>query len=103
LGNGRAIALGAARQGAGVAVTDIDGGAAQMTADMAAETGVASYALTSDAADPDACETTVTWAAEVLGGLDALVLSTSANRLARSNRTTQVYTRCRRWTFGQIT
>jgi NAD(P)-dependent dehydrogenase (short-subunit alcohol dehydrogenase family) len=75
LGNGRAIALGAARQGAAVAVTDIDGGAAQMTADMAAETGVASYALTSDAADPDACEMAVTWAAEVLGGLDALVLN----------------------------
>jgi NAD(P)-dependent dehydrogenase (short-subunit alcohol dehydrogenase family) len=75
LGNGRAIALGAAQQGAAVAVTDIDGGAAQMTADMAAETGVASYALTSDAADPDACETAVTWAAEVLGGLDALVLN----------------------------
>ena len=75
MGNGRAIAVGAARQGASVAVTDIDGDAAQATADMAAETGVASYALTSDAADPDAGETAVTWAVDVLGGLDALVLN----------------------------
>ena len=75
MGNGRAIALGAARQGAAVAVTDIEGDAAQITADMAAETGVASYALTSDAADPDACQAAVTWAVDVLGGLDALVLN----------------------------
>jgi NAD(P)-dependent dehydrogenase (short-subunit alcohol dehydrogenase family) len=75
MGNGRAIALAAARHGAAVAVTDIDGGAAQATADMVGETGVAGYALTSDAADPDACETAVTWAVDVLGGLDALVLN----------------------------
>ena len=75
MGNGRATALAAARHGAAVVVTDIDGGAAQATAAMVGETGVAGYALTSDAADPDACETAVTWAVDVLGGLDALVLN----------------------------
>jgi NAD(P)-dependent dehydrogenase (short-subunit alcohol dehydrogenase family) len=75
MGNGRAIALCAARHGAAVAVTDIDGAAAQATADLAAEAGVVSYALASDAADPEAGETAVTWAVDVLGGLDALVLN----------------------------
>ena len=75
MGNGRAIALGAARHGAAVAVTDIDGGAAQVTADLIRENGVASFALASDAADPDACAAAVTWAVGVLGGLDALVLN----------------------------
>lgn len=75
LGNGRAIAVAAAQQGAAVAVTDLDGGAAQVTADLVLETGAAGFALTSDAGDPDACAVAVQWAIEVLGGLDALVLN----------------------------
>jgi len=75
MGNGRAIAVLAAGQGAAVAVTDVDADAAEATAAMVRACGVAGSALVSDAADVDACAEAVTWAAEVLGGLDALVLN----------------------------
>lgn len=75
MGNGRAIALSAARHGAAIAISDLDGPAAQLTASLiAAESGTA-HALASDAADPEACEQVVEWAVEVLGGLDGLVLN----------------------------
>ncbi len=75
MGNGRAIALTAARRGASVAISDLDGPAAQVTADLIAAEGGASYALAADAADPAACVRTVEWAAAALGGLDGLVLN----------------------------
>jgi len=75
VGNGRAIAVAAGRHGAAVAVSDIDEGAAQISADLVREAGSAGFALGSDAGDPDACAAAVTWAVAVLGGLDALVLN----------------------------
>jgi NAD(P)-dependent dehydrogenase (short-subunit alcohol dehydrogenase family) len=75
LGNGRAIALAAAAQGAAVAVSDIDGAAAQATADMVTAAGGVAHAIAADAADVDACAGTVEWAVGVLGGLDGLVLN----------------------------
>jgi NAD(P)-dependent dehydrogenase (short-subunit alcohol dehydrogenase family) len=75
MGNGRAIALAAARQGAAVAISDLDGSAAELTAALIQAEGHASHALVSDAADPHACPHVVEWAAEVLGGLDGLVLN----------------------------
>jgi NAD(P)-dependent dehydrogenase (short-subunit alcohol dehydrogenase family) len=75
MGNGRAIAVLAAREGASVAVTDIDEGAAQETAQLVDEAGGKGHALASDAGDAAACEGAVRWAAETLGGLDALVLN----------------------------
>src|SRR3954468_8685138 len=75
MGNGRAIAVLAAREGAAVAVTDIDEAAAQETARLVAEAGGNGHALASDAADADAAAAAVDWAAGVLGGLDALVLN----------------------------
>jgi len=75
MGNGRAIAVGAARHGAVVAVSDVDGAAAQVTADIITGAGGAAHAFTADAADPDACALTVEWAADAMGGLDGLVLN----------------------------
>ena len=75
LGNGRAIAVEAAREGATVAVSDIDTDAAEATAALVREAGGTAHVLVSDAGDPAACERTVVDAAEALGGLDALVLN----------------------------
>lgn len=75
LGNGRAIAVVAGREGASVAVTDIAPDAAEQTADLVRADGATAHALGSDARDPDACAAAVQWAHDVLGGLDALVLN----------------------------
>jgi NAD(P)-dependent dehydrogenase (short-subunit alcohol dehydrogenase family) len=75
MGNGRAIAVTAARHGALVAVSDLHEAAAQLTADLITAEKGTSYAFRSDAADPAACAQTVEWAVGVLGGLDGLVLN----------------------------
>jgi len=74
-GNGRAIAVTAARHGAAVAVTDVDADSAQVTADLVRQAGGTAVALVADAADPEACAAAVDQAAAALGGLDALVLN----------------------------
>ena len=74
-GNGRAIAVAAAREGADVAVTDIDPEAARLTADLVRNVGVAGVSLRADAEDPASCAGAVDWAVASLGGLDALVLN----------------------------
>jgi NAD(P)-dependent dehydrogenase (short-subunit alcohol dehydrogenase family) len=74
-GNGRAICLLAAREGATVAVTDVVGEAAERTAELVRSDGGAAHALANDAADPDSGRVSVDWACEVLGGLDGLVLN----------------------------
>lgn len=74
-GNGRAVAIAAARAGAAVAVTDIDEGAARLTADLARAEGQPAHHRVSDAADAGAGADAVTWATDVLGGLDGLVLN----------------------------
>jgi NAD(P)-dependent dehydrogenase (short-subunit alcohol dehydrogenase family) len=73
LGNGRAIAVEAAREGAAVAVSDVDRAAAEATAVLIA--GGSAHVIVADAADAGACASTVATAAELLGGLDALVLN----------------------------
>ena len=75
LGNGRAVAVAAAREGAAVAISDIDRAAAEETARLVEGVGGKAVVLVSDAADADACVATVTDAALALGGLDALVLN----------------------------
>ena len=60
LGNGRAISVLAAREGAAVACADRDAAAAVVLADVAA---------------PDACAAVVTDSAAALGGLDGVVLN----------------------------
>lgn len=74
-GNGRAIAVEAARAGASVVVTDVVEESARTTADLCAAEGVAAHALRCDVIDPEDCTAAVTAAAGLLGGLDALVLN----------------------------
>lgn len=76
IGIGRASCVLAAREGATVAVADLDLAAAQGTADLIAEEGGTAVALAGDAADPADSARIVTDAAGALGGLDALVVNT---------------------------
>jgi len=74
-GNGRAVAMLAAREGAAVAVTDIDGEAAKVTADLVAAEGSSAYWRVVDSSDPTSGATAVEWAVEAMGGLDGVVLN----------------------------
>src|SRR3954470_15783417 len=56
VGNGRAIAVLCAREGASVACVDVDGQAAEFTADLCSKEGTASAAVVADVRDADACE-----------------------------------------------
>jgi NAD(P)-dependent dehydrogenase (short-subunit alcohol dehydrogenase family) len=74
-GNGRAIAVLAAREGAAVVCADRDQAAAEVTAGLLrAERGRAEVVV-ADVADPRSCATVVDESAAVLGGLDGLVLN----------------------------
>jgi hypothetical protein len=64
IGNGRAISVLAAREGAAVACADRDAGAAEATAVVLA-----------DVASPQECASVVAESAAALGGLDGLVLN----------------------------
>jgi NAD(P)-dependent dehydrogenase (short-subunit alcohol dehydrogenase family) len=75
MGNGRAMAILAAREGAFVACADLDAAAAHDTVERIEREGLRAVALVADVADPDACDALVTQAAERLGGLDGLVLN----------------------------
>jgi NAD(P)-dependent dehydrogenase (short-subunit alcohol dehydrogenase family) len=75
VGNGRAIAIAAARGGASVACADRDAEAAEETARLVAETGAAGAVIVADVADEAGCAATVEQAAGALGGLDGLVLN----------------------------
>lgn len=74
-GNGRAITVLAAREGAAVAVSDIDIAAAEVTASLVVAEGGDVCTLQVDVSDAAACVAHVQAAAEALGGLDALVLN----------------------------
>lgn len=87
-GNGRAVAVLAAREGAAVAVSDVDLESAEETASLVVAEGADAYTLQVDVADPDACLAHVQVAAESLGGLDALVLNVGIGRGRRLEGTT---------------
>jgi NAD(P)-dependent dehydrogenase (short-subunit alcohol dehydrogenase family) len=72
MGNGRAIALRVAAEGAAVAVTDRNLDSARETV---AALGGPGIALQADAADPDECRQAVDDAVAALGTLDAVVLN----------------------------
>src|SRR6266567_6726287 len=75
MGNGRAIAMLAAREGAAVACADVDETAARETAErIGAEQGHAEV-LVADVARAEDCAADVTDAEARLGGLDGLVLN----------------------------
>jgi NAD(P)-dependent dehydrogenase (short-subunit alcohol dehydrogenase family) len=80
LGNGRAISVLAAREGAAVACADRDADAAEATAALVRAEGVSSEGqaaavVLADVAAPDACAAVVAISAAALGGLDGLVLN----------------------------
>ncbi|WP_326649755.1 MULTISPECIES: SDR family oxidoreductase [unclassified Streptomyces] len=75
VGNGRAISVLAAREGASVACADIAPDAAAATARLVTAEGSPSVALVADATDPEQTAALVAEAARELGGLDALVVN----------------------------
>jgi len=75
VGNGRAISMLAAREGAGVACADLDAGAASATVEMVAVEGGEAVAITADASQPEQCADMISEANASLGGLDGLVLN----------------------------
>ncbi len=75
IGNGRAISVLAAREGAAVACADRHQGAAEETARLVRAEGASAAVLIADVADPLACTPLVTDAAAALGGLDGVVLN----------------------------
>lgn len=75
LGNGRAIALLAAREGAALACADRDSTSAGITADLIEEANGRAMAMTVDVADPEQVRGMVVAAREELGQLDGLVLN----------------------------
>ena len=74
-GNGRAIAVAAARAGAAVVVSDKDVHAAEETVALVHAEGAVAHAVQADVADADACAQMVADARDALGGLDGLVLN----------------------------
>lgn len=74
-GNGRAIAILAAREGAELVCADVDADAAAETARLIGLDGGSAVDLCADAADPDGCAAMVDGAVEALGGLDGIVVN----------------------------
>lgn len=72
-GNGRAIAVLAAREGATVACADVDVESAGVTAALVEAEGSTATVLDADVTDAEACERVVADAAEAMGGIDGLV------------------------------
>jgi NAD(P)-dependent dehydrogenase (short-subunit alcohol dehydrogenase family) len=75
MGNGRAIAVLAAREGATVTCADLDKGAAEETARLVGDAGGTAHVLVGDVADEEVCAAFVGDAAAAMGGLDGLVLN----------------------------
>jgi NAD(P)-dependent dehydrogenase (short-subunit alcohol dehydrogenase family) len=75
IGNGRAISVLAAREGAAVACADRDAAAADATALLVRGEGRTAAVVLADVASPEACASVVTESAAALGGLDGLVLN----------------------------
>jgi NAD(P)-dependent dehydrogenase (short-subunit alcohol dehydrogenase family) len=73
VGNGRAISVLAAREGAAVACADIDSASAKDTAALVDAEGAGSAVVIGDVTREDDCARIVEEAAEALGGLDGLV------------------------------
>lgn len=74
-GNGRAIAILAAREGAAVACADVSRDAAEATAAAIHEEGGTAEVLVADVADPESCPELVERSRDALGGLDGVVLN----------------------------
>jgi NAD(P)-dependent dehydrogenase (short-subunit alcohol dehydrogenase family) len=73
IGNGRAISVLCAREGAAVACVDRDRAAAEETARMVVDEGGTAPVVVGDVADDAACALVVAESADALGGIDGLV------------------------------
>jgi NAD(P)-dependent dehydrogenase (short-subunit alcohol dehydrogenase family) len=87
MGNGRAISVDAAAEGAAVVVADRDGAAAEATADLVRASGGTAHVVVVDVADAAACGAAVERAGELLGGLDALVCNVGIGKGRRLDGT----------------
>jgi NAD(P)-dependent dehydrogenase (short-subunit alcohol dehydrogenase family) len=75
MGNGRAIAVLAAREGAAVACADVDRAAADETARLVEDEGGKAHVIVGDVTDAAVCRGLVDDTVAALGGLDGLVLN----------------------------
>jgi NAD(P)-dependent dehydrogenase (short-subunit alcohol dehydrogenase family) len=75
IGNGRAIAVLCAREGAAIGCADRDAAAAEETLRLVEKEGGRGAVLAADVTDAAACERVVADAERALGGLDGLVLN----------------------------
>jgi NAD(P)-dependent dehydrogenase (short-subunit alcohol dehydrogenase family) len=75
IGNGRAMSVLFAREGAAIAVADLDEASAEATAELVRAEGATATVIAADAADEKAAATMFARATETLGGLDGLVLN----------------------------
>jgi NAD(P)-dependent dehydrogenase (short-subunit alcohol dehydrogenase family) len=80
IGNGRAISVLFAREGASLCCVDISAEAAQATVDQVMQEGGAAFAEIADVSDASVIAPLVQRAAQRLGGLDALVLNVGISR-----------------------
>lgn len=83
VGNGRAISVLCARNGASVACLDREASAAEETARLVAAEGARSAVIVADVSDAEQCSAAVSSAASELDGLDGLVLNVGIARGAR--------------------
>jgi NAD(P)-dependent dehydrogenase (short-subunit alcohol dehydrogenase family) len=74
-GNGQAISVLAAREGAAVALVDVRPEAAEETARLVEQNGGTAATVIADVSDADQCERLVDEAGDALGGLDGVVLN----------------------------
>ena len=80
IGNGRAIALICAREGARVACADMNADSARATLDLIRAAGGDGVAIQGDVADESACNHIVAEADRGLGGLDGVVVNVGIGR-----------------------
>ena len=82
MGNGRAISVLAAREGASVVCADRDREAAEQTAALVEAEGAKAVVLTGDVADATTCEALVADSIAAFGRLDGLALAAGNLRAA---------------------
>ena len=75
IGNGRAMSILFGREGASVAVADLNGDSAEVTAAQARAEGAAAEVIVADAADEASAAEMFASAIEALGGLDGVVMN----------------------------
>ena len=81
LGNGRAIALFLAREGAEVSCVDLHADRAEATAEIIRQAGGKAHVVTADVGNADDCVRLIEESAGLLGGIDTLVNNVAINHV----------------------